>query len=84
MMEEPMVPLLPSIAAPTSTPVKPRKKSGAEKRGERSSRRRATHQYHNSEHGATFTLKSEHGGGSSELIAVVCGKLRYLYWVGGL
>lgn len=51
MMEEPVILLFPSIAAPKSTAVK----------GVHSSRHSATHQYRNGEHGAEFTVKSEHG-----------------------
>lgn len=49
MMEEPVILLFPSIAAPESSPFT----------GVHSSRHSATHQYRNGEHGAEFTVKSE-------------------------
>lgn len=73
MMEAPTV-APPSAHAPppSSLPASPpplRPESGAVKWGERS----AAHQCHHGEHEAAFTLKSERGRGSSELIGMcVC------------
>lgn len=67
MMEEPMILLFPSSAAPQSTPVKPWVWSGKAGRQRSAARRSAAHRHRNGEHGATFTLKSAHGGGSTQL-----------------
>lgn len=67
MMEEPMILLFPSSAAPQSTPVKPWVWSGKAGRQRSAARRSAAHRHRNGEHGATFTLKSAHSGGSTQL-----------------